>query len=607
MLGLAALAAGHLAQAPASAGAAATWRLEQPTPAGAGWPIGLGHVGDIEFLRPNRGLLISSGQPPTIAPGVWAYNGQEWHVLSTVCGASDGRIAWAGPDEFWTVSDGRPGQVPETYPPKEVPLEDNTLCHFDNGQVEASFAHLAFEADSYQAMHAAGCISPGDCWFAGDRLPEPQVGSFQLHWGAGALQEESYTGEGHAVQDMAVLEAHLYESVRLHAEDPVLEELPEPPVVYRINPAGVSPTFRPETELPLYEEGESPEALDYLHLSAGDGALWAAAGPKRVEEGTPGQVTVARRVKGVWRQLVGPGARGHLEEDPPNPLPPIAPPERSEQERQLLGGEAKQSEVDAIAEEPGTNSVWISLQSPKTSGTTDRAVLVRVSAAGQVLEEQTLPSAQEEQEGIGPKGAGVGLACPEANDCWLATQQGWLYHLAPEGSRMLARDEDANFAGPITYRPRDQGLPQEVLTAPPPDTSGLVEQSTEYGTTFEEKPEQPKEAMLVAPLLSHVRAKLRHGNTLELRFHLAVKARLRLIAKRRRAVVAKTPMHTLAAGNRHLQLRLNPRRWPTKLVLQSHPLAPLPVQGSRESSVGSISTGFLAPFPGGLAGTSGQR
>ena len=105
---------GLLAGAPAHA-EEPTWSgTEQPVPAGSSWPIGLGRIGDIEFEAPNRGLLITEGSPPTVPAGLWAYNGREWHPYATVCGASQvapdngGRIAWAGPAEFWTISDGRP-------------------------------------------------------------------------------------------------------------------------------------------------------------------------------------------------------------------------------------------------------------------------------------------------------------------------------------------------------------------------------------------------------------------------------------------------------------------------------------------------------------------
>ncbi len=53
-------------------------------------------------------------------------------------------------------------------------------------------------------------------------------------------------------------------------------------------------------------------------------------------------------------------------------------------------------------------------------------------------------------------------------------------------------------------------------------------------------------------------SRLVHGTTLELRFHLAVKARVRLLAKRHKQLVASTPTRTLAAGSRKLLLRLNP-------------------------------------------------
>ena len=123
----------------------AVWRLEQPLPTeGArparrklSLPIGLGQIGDIEFWEPNRGLLITHGNGKAIPPGVWAYDGVEWREIAEVCGATEGSIAWAGPDEFWTVSDGRPGQVSEssgTQFERQVPLEDNTLCHFAGGQ-----------------------------------------------------------------------------------------------------------------------------------------------------------------------------------------------------------------------------------------------------------------------------------------------------------------------------------------------------------------------------------------------------------------------------------------------------------------------------------------
>jgi hypothetical protein len=50
--------------------------------------------------------------------------------------------------------------------------------------------------------------------------------------------------------------------------------------------------------------------------------------------------------------------------------------------------------------------------------------------------------------------------------------------------------------------------------------------------------------------------------------------------------VASTPTRTLSAGARRLLLRLNPRAWPTKLSLQTYPLAPLPVLPAQEPAGG---------------------
>ncbi len=101
-----------------------------PTPSSgpaSPYPVPIGYVGDIEFWHPNRGLLITAGNG-VVPEGLYAYDGVTWHQLSTVCGGTDGRIAWAGPDDFWTIADQRPGQV---LPNGGVgALQDVSLCHF---------------------------------------------------------------------------------------------------------------------------------------------------------------------------------------------------------------------------------------------------------------------------------------------------------------------------------------------------------------------------------------------------------------------------------------------------------------------------------------------
>jgi hypothetical protein len=594
---LAAVAVACLAAPSAAAGEEATWRSEQPTPSGSSWPIALGTVGDIEFQKDNRGLLITAGQPKTIPAGIWVYNGEGWHEMATECGATEGRIAWSGPDEFWTVSDSRPGQVSVITGASELeaPLADNSLCHFADGRIVGSYAHLAFQPDSYQAMHAAACLSPTDCWFGGDSLPEPLIGAFHLHWNGSALEEEPYPEESHAVFDMTPFEGSLIESVRVRAEDRHTVEEAAPPVLHRINPEGVPPAFEREDEggagLPLYSEHELVNALEYLHLSSADELLWAAAGRKYASEATGpelGQLTVAVREGGLWRQLLGPA----------HPLGPIFPASEAAEENQFAyqkeKGEATKAVVTALAAEPGSSSAWLGLAGAEP-GKSKRAVLVHVSSEGELLQEVTLPSQREQEEGIGPKGPAARIACPAPNDCWMATTEGWLFHLAPEGERTLPRDsEPPDFRGLITERPRDQGLPQLTADAPPADTSGLVELGVANTAVLKEQ-KSSTENKVALPLLSRVRSRLINGSTLELRFHLTVKARVRLLAKRRSKVIAATRRFTFAAGTRKLLLALDPHRWPTALSLQTHALAPLPLVSSVTGegvNVGTLSTGM---------------
>ena len=560
----------------------ASWHLEQPSPPppppgvqASSTPVGLGKIGDIEFWAPNRGLLTTAGNGSTVPAGLWAYNGVAWHELSTVCGASDGRIAWAGPDDFWTISDGRPGQTADALG-NPAPLQDNTLCHFENGRVVASYGSLAFRADSYQAMDAAGCIAASDCWFAGAPLPAPRVGAFQLHWDGASLTREPYTQDSDAITDFNIFAGALYESVELTA--PIGEE---PAGLRLVNPKGVSPQFETLPGLPLYGREEFPNALEPFHLASGDGALWAAAGGVP-EQNTPpgsdlGQLTVVRYDGGSWRQLLGASSE-------PSSVPGLA-------------SEA----VTSIAAEPGSEAAWLALDTQADAvqpSPVASAHVVRISADGTISTEdaQLLPA---REEGVGPKGGAAKIACPAPHDCWLASTQGWLYHLT-NGQEGLSADDDPSFAGPITERPADEGVPQVQPDAPPPDDSGLLGEPPPSLGTLPENAKEP-EARVHVPLLSRIHSRVVHGSTLELRFHLAVKARIRLIARRKRTVVASTPRRVLHAGRQRLLLRLDPHRWPTKLQFQTHALAALPTVPAGGGGGGSqtVSTSFvtLRRFP----------
>ncbi len=595
----------------------AQWRLEQPLPPAAPngqkseVPIGLGKVGDIEFWAPNRGLLITEGNPPTIPAGLWAYNGVEWHELATVCGATNGRIAWAGPEEFWTVANGRRGQaVSDTD--QAPPLEDNTLCHFSGGKVVTSYAKPAFEAASYQAMAAAACFGPTDCWFGGAELPEPQIGAFQLHWNGQSLNEEA-DPQGYPIESMKLFGEEIYEGVHIGrsyepprpAEENRLgepESPTEPSDLHVINREGIEPTFLRLTSpsIPVYTDQSEPSwALGTLNLGTDEASLWGAANPLPYAEfpeesdAHGGQVTIVRYDEGTWQQVLG-------AEHPSNPLTPYVAPAGHGQTSAEKEAEAADQRVAAIAPEPSSEDAWLALGSPQEArAPVPSAKVARISPSGAIESESTLPSEQERADGGGPKGQAAHVICPAAEDCWLVTTRGWLYHYANSSTRTLERDTSPAFSSLITERPPDEGVPQVNAQEYQPEET-IVE------PTKKKPPPGNGEPRRRVALVSHVHSRLVHGSTLELRFRLAVKTRIRLVALRRHRVVAATRRCVLKRGERRLLLRLDPKRWPSKIELQTHPLAPVPterVRKKRSSSESEVTTsGFADRLLGGGRG-----
>ncbi len=587
----------------------AEWVREQPEPppppAGVekpAWQVGLGKVGDIEFYAPNRGALITAGNGSTVPPGVWLYNGVRWRELSTECGATDGRIAWAGPDEFWTVSDGRPGQAPN---PQGVlpPLTDDTLCRFKaepsthpKFEIVGSYATLGFLTTSYLAMHAAACLSPNDCWFGGEPLTAPALGAFQLHWNGHSVISEPYLQEGHAVAAMAPFEGDLYESLLLKQSDNDLIHSTEVPPLRRIVGEGEPPSYETKLQPPIYGALESPYSLDSLRLSANGEALWAAAGVKPTgDEGRePAGVTIVRYSKTQYVAALG----EYVTEEVPSWQALVGPESNPSGIERFGESEA----VSSIAAEPGTKAAWVALDEAldeEKPDTTAPARVARIEADGHLGDELQLP---ENSKPLGPTGAAAHLVCPADHDCWLVTTQGWLFHLhvpgeAAEGPPDSAFAEEEGEV-PISSRPLDESIPQTVLDTLPEDDSGVKEGESTVNFSQLVKVEAEPFAKVTLPLLSHVHSRLIHGTTLELSFHLAVKARIQLLAKRHGRVVAKTAQQTLKAGNRKLMLKLNAKQWPTSLALKTKNLAPLPTVSTRESgsATNSVSTSERQPL-----------
>jgi hypothetical protein len=562
---------------------AATWRFAPasapPAPAGAepaGYPVPLGKVGQISFWTPNRGLLITGGSGESCAAsatavvpcGLYAYNGRSWHLLSNVCGGANGRIAWAGPDEFWTIADQRPSQLSAGSAYGNV-----SLCHFLNGQVVASYAMPLNQPDSYQPMDAAACISPENCWFGGALVKSASGGGFHLHWNGQELTVV-YSPEGHAIASMALASAGvLFESVQLNPSDSYSLESPaRPTVLHQIDPPGSSVEFHnlfiPDSSCqtlefcpPLPEYGAAaPDAYagfslssDYTPSGANQHApqLWAVAGASGVESPSPAHPIALRFSEGTWSQVAGGEGSGRNE--------PFTYTSKA------AGGETTVEETPiGVAAEPGSPAAWVTIESHDGQAHVDY-----LTATGSISERDVLGTAQ----GVGKRGNARAIACPAANDCWLATDQGWLFHLANHATETLPQDTDANFAGVITVRPPDGGVPQLPPIEPPPDDS-LANQLPPPPPPSTATVQPP--ARMSKPPYTDVHTRLVHRYTLELSFSLTVKSHVQLTAQHGHRRVARSPRETLKAGPHALMLHLNPHEWPNKLDLKVTPLEALP-------------------------------
>jgi hypothetical protein len=545
-LALALLAA---AIVPGRATAAAEWHSQQPTKAGES-PL-LGEVGDIELLTPNTGMLITAGNGGVPA-GLFAYDGSGWYRYSTVCGGHEGRIAWAGPDEFWTISDQQAGQATGVG---QGPPEHISLCHFKDGQVVASYAKPVGVVDSYLPLDAAACAGPSDCWFAGERLRSGSVaqGAFHLHWDGTALTAvpsltkfSELFDPARSVFDLAHHQGSFYESVEVREGDIPTQEEEEreaeagPSFLHRIVPGAAQP-FQPlfgAEPLDFGAGGAEASELEGFHLTGGEGEdLWAISGSRG-----PVATAIALRLgegdQPVQVPLEDPGA--------------------------LLGPEVS---IGGAAAEPGADDAWVTMRpeaDPKS--TFSPARLTRIHGDGAVDPEVTLPAPGEVVNGeeLGRKGRAGPVACVAAEQCWMATEKGWLFHLGPDP----AQNPDPLLHVEITARPPDESLPVLPPIELPEDDSG----ANSKGVSEQEPiPGEIEELPRRRPaLLAKIKQRLVDGTVLEMSFTLRAKAHVRLVAQRKGHVVARTRSYTMARGRRSLRLRLDPRRWPTKLDLQAH-------------------------------------
>jgi hypothetical protein len=628
----AALGLASLCTVAVAAGAEVAWRFEPaaapPPPPGvapAPDPLPLGGVGQISFWAPNRGLLITGGTQSAegvVPSGLYAYDGVSWHEFASVCGGAKGRIAWAGPDEFWTIADQRAGQITSSEE-NQGDLEALSLCHFVGDEVVGSYAMPLGEPNSYLEMDAAACLSPGDCWFAGQDGQPPNQGSFHLHWN-GSEVSAYYDPSDHAVASMASFDDRFYEGLAIGEDDSYLpsEEPQQPPVIRTIGPAGQTPlcgaTGEPSSfcdatlfsvfsvrSLPEYPERVLSDALGGMQLATdggplGTGAtqLWAGANPaaKTPQGSGPAKLTILHDAKGDWTQLI-PARNGG------SPLSTGATLSGSSFEvRQNAGGEAG---FDSIAPVPGTESAWLSLSSETQ---TARVALLEVAQC-EVEKGKQEPCAKLAQtdllpevgEDVGYRGTAGPIACPAADDCWMVTgggtvSGGWLFHLT-DGTPIEANGDPLfdGADGVIAARPPDSGVPTIYPDGFAEDDSLANQQPAPVPVQPPEPaPVKPAKAKKGKPLVTHIKSRFVHSRTLVITFTLTAEAHVRLIARRGREVVATTRDESLRSGRHTLSLSFDPAHWPSKLQFQAKPIgAPAPANGgSGESESGdTITTG----------------
>ncbi len=376
-----------------------------------------------------------------------------------------------------------------------------------NGQVVALLRPSRLQRRLLPGNGRRACLGPSDCWFGGEPLQEPQIGAFQLHWNGSSLEAEPYTQEGHAIEDMRLFDGHIYESVTLRPSDRSArqERNPEPPVVHRIEPEGVLPPFEAES-LPLLRTSCSP-TLDFLRLSAaGEEALWGAAGPPAAAEASSAVTVVLRpQPRATGARSSDPRAGRWAKASSPKKLP-------SSREG------AEHATVSAIAAEPQQRKRVAGARRSKIDRrqSRSRGARTRLGEGQRARSRRRCRPRGEQGEGIARKGAAAKLACPAPQRLLAGDHAGLAVPPGPRRRTHAAGNDPGNgiLQGLITFRPPDQGLPQVPPDAPPPDTSGLVEEAPNYGGTFAEAPAPSPAALakVALPLLSRLHSRLVHGD-----------------------------------------------------------------------------------------------
>jgi hypothetical protein len=570
--------------AAVQAAGAATWTLADhpPPPPGSEFRAPLGAPGDLQFFAPNRGLLAVEGNA-SIPRGLFHWNGRVWRQLSTVCGGPTDttRIAWAGPTEFWTVTE---PSLPRTG-------TGVALCRFRDGEVVASYSTPEQAADPFRRMNAATCTSPSNCWFAGAASADPsneREGTFHLRWDGGALRT-TYFAQGRGASDPRGAGRRIFETTFVGPaqegrDQPPRLRTPEdrPRLVRRISGGSITTDrFTPEDVADPDETDDEPAPADATDLLAADADgedLWVVGG---------GTVSGAPAPEGS-------------ETGPVYPRGPIAARLAGDAFTELPLADADGSNPFAaderfvdVAAVPGGDRAWVAVQRfADRRSINARGKVARLAPDGTVEEVTTLPTS-----GAG-RGSIAKLAFTGPEEGWAVTYAGWILHFQGDGFAPSPLDEDPAFANRITFRPNEAAA-QFVPDRPPVDDARLfTPPPLEIIQTAPPAQTTVGEARVLPPLLTRVRSRLKGRRLLIISFRLARRARIGVTGRRGKRVVARSRARTFKPGRRTIRVKLDPKRYPKRLSFAIRELDVPDAQADGDGVAGAgdtVTTGGGAP------------
>ncbi len=526
-LALSALGAGG---AQPAAAAEATWRLEQPAPpSGARFKVPLGRPGDLQCFAVDRCLMAVEGNG-SVAQGLYFYDGAQWRQYTTVCGgpAATTRIAWAGPDEFWTVTTPSPPRLGGGL----------ALCHVKGGQVVGSFSTPNESPDPFRTMSSAACRTPDDCWFGGlgSRDPSGQrVGGFHLHWD-GTNLTTVYGPQGRGISDVVAADGRLYETTFIGAgaedrDSEVSLGAPEtsPQTIHRIDGTAIRNvpfSARPRPGVPT-------AGTELLGADAASGELWFVGGGAASGGDVPRDSSQLRPPIAVRRT-------GSFFQEIPLDEGPFGPTDRL---------------VD-VAVLDGQRAAWTAVQPyADRDSQTAKATVARVNDLGSVAAER-LPGS-----GAG-RGAASKIDCPAPDECWMVTTAGWLFHLT-DGTTRPANSDPA-FANRIDFRPNEASA-QFVPDTPPADDSRLFAPPPTELPAAVAPPVAAPTKTLKSLVFKVSKPRVSKRLVLSISFTMRRSGRVQLLARRKGKVVAKSSSRLMKPGRKTIRLKLTRRRYPDAL------------------------------------------